>query len=300
MRKNTILLLIIATSFIIIGTGIFVMAMTEFEWDFTKLSTVKYENNVYDSLGEFESISIETGTANIAILPSEDGKVTVLCHAQEKAKHQITIKDNALVITETDTRKWYEHIGISFDYPKISVYLPASDYGALSIYGHTSNVEIADSFMFESIDITENTGSVTNFASATNYIKIKTDTGKIHLEDITADTVYLSVSTGKTNLTNVKCRNLISTGDTGNLIMQNVLATEKFNIERDTGNIKLDSCDAAEIYIETDTGSVTGTLLSEKEFIAKSDTGRISVPKTLAGGKCEIITDTGNIRISLK
>jgi hypothetical protein len=62
--------------------------------------------------------------------------------------------------------------------------------------------------------------------------------------------------------------------------------------------LDLDLCD--EIYLKTDTGDVSGFLLSDKIFIAESDTGRISVPKTFTGGKCEVKTDTGNIKITVK
>ena len=58
--------------------------------------------------------------------------------------------------------------------------------------------------------------------------------------------------------------------------------------------------EARTISIKTDTGDVTGTLLSEKEFITDSDTGNIDVPKTTTGGKCEITTDTGDIKIDIK
>ena len=56
---------------------------------------------------------------------------------------------------------------------------------------------------------------------------------------------------------------------------------------------------AAEILIKTDTGDVKGSLLSEKVFVVQTDTGSIDVPKTVSGGRCEITTDTGDIKISL-
>ena len=79
--------------------------------------------------------------------------------------------------------------------------------------------------------------------------------------------------------------------------MKNVIATEKFSIKRSTGDVKFDSCDAAEIFVETDTGDVNGSLLTNKVFITKTDTGRINVPNSITGGKCEIITNTGDIKI---
>jgi len=52
------------------------------------------------------------------------------------------------------------------------------------------------------------------------------------------------------------------------------------------------------LRIKTDTGNVTGTLLSEKVFLVETDTGRINVPRTTAGGVCEITTDTGDVLLS--
>ena len=82
--------------------------------------------------------------------------------------------------------------------------------------------------------------------------------------------------------------------------MNNVIAAEKFSIKRSTGDVKLDRSDAAELFVETDTGDVTGTLLSDKVFVVETDTGSVDVPKTITGGKCEIITSTGDINISVK
>jgi DUF4097 and DUF4098 domain-containing protein YvlB len=63
--------------------------------------------------------------------------------------------------------------------------------------------------------------------------------------------------------------------------------------------VKFEKSDAAELSIKTDTGDVTGTLLTEKIFDAKSSTGDVDVPKTGSGGKCEIRTGTGDIRIKI-
>ena len=57
--------------------------------------------------------------------------------------------------------------------------------------------------------------------------------------------------------------------------------------------------DADEIFAKTTTGKITGTLLTAKDFSAcRSDTGSIRVPAT-DGTKCELVTDTGNIKIEI-
>ena len=99
---------------------------------------------------------------------------------------------------------------------------------------------------------------------------------------------------------NVTGRNFTSNGSTGDLTMKNVVVTGEFNLERDTGDIEWNGCDAETIYVKTDTGDITGTLLSDKVYITETDTGSVDVPKTTTGGRCEITTDTGDIRISVK
>ena len=81
--------------------------------------------------------------------------------------------------------------------------------------------------------------------------------------------------------------------------MADVIAVGMISVERSTGDVKLDSCDAGEISVTTDTGDVTGSLLTDKVFITQTDTGRVNVPETTSGGKCRIFTDTGDIQIEI-
>lgn len=320
MSKTVKIWLIIAASLILIGCIIFGGVAAMLKWDFTKLSTNKYETNHYEINEICNNISIVTDTADVAFVPSENSKCSVVCYEQKNVKHSVTVKDSTLVIEGVDSRKWYEHIGINFDAPKITVYIPQGEYGGLSISSNTGDVEIPKDFKFSSIDISEDTGDVTSYASALGSIKIKTTTGRIYIEGISAHTLDLSVSTGKVTvsdatcegnvtvgvstgkayLTNVACKSVISSGDTGDISLKNVIAAEKLSVERSTGDVRLDGCDAAEIFLETDTGDVVGTLLSDKVFIVNTDTGKKEVPNTVTGGRCEITTDTGDIRISIK
>lgn len=319
MSKSAKIWLIIAASLVVIGCIVFGGAMTLFKWDFTKLSTVKYETNDYEITENFKDISIITDTADILFVPCENQETSVVCHEQKNVNHSVTVKDDTLVIEVVDTRKWYEYVGINFDTTEITVYIPEGEYGALSIKDSTGDVEMPNDFKFESIDISVSTGDIKNYASALKVIKIKTTTGDIGIENISAESVDLSVSTGnvtasgvncegdvtigvstgKAKLTDTQCKSVISRGSTGDISLNNVIAAEKFSIERSTGDVKLNSCDATEIFIKTDTGDVNGTLLSDKVFITETDTGSINVPNSVTGGRCEITTNTGDIKITI-
>lgn len=320
METKTKVWLIIAVSLVLTGCYLFTGVMSKLNWDFTKLSTFKYETNVYEISESFEHISINTNTAEIIFTVSDSENLKVECYEAEMLKHSVTVEENTLVINTIDNRAWYDYIGISLGSPKITISLPTTEYRSLFINEHTGDIEIPDSFTFTDADITASTGDVNFNTSASETVKIKTSTGDIHLENISAGTLDLSVytgkvtvsgvtcegditvnvSTGKASLTDIECKNIISSGSTGDISLENVIAKEKFSIKRSTGNIKLVRADAAEIFIKTDTGSVRGSILTDKVFITQTDTGNISVPKTANGGKCEVITDTGDIKITIE
>lgn len=320
MRRRTKIWLITAALLVLIGCIIFGGVMSMLKWDFTKLSTDKYQNNEYKIYKDYQNISIITDTADIAFVPCESQTPFVSCYEQKNNMHSVSVKDGTLEIEILDTRKWYEYIGINFRTPKITVFIPKGEYGTLSVKASTGNVEIPTEFKFKSIDVSVSTGDVKSCASSSEDVKIKTTTGNICIEDasvgsldLTASTgklsvsdvachdgIEISVSTGKAYLSNIRCKSLASSGSSGNISLNNVIAAEKLTLKRSTGNVKLEGSDALEIYIETDTGNVTGSLLTDKIFIAKAETGKVNVPETAAGGRCEVITDTGNINIQVK
>lgn len=320
MNRATKFWLVTASVLFLIGGIVFAGGMSVLKWDFTKLSSIKFETNDYIINGEYRNISIVTDTADIEFTVSDDSTGSVICYEYETQKHSVSVKDDTLVIEIEDTRKWYEYIGINFGTPKITVILPGGVYGALTVKSSTGDLNIPADFNFESVDITESTGNVTNYASVSDSVKIKTGTGKITLENLKAGSLDLSVSTGKvvinkmdchgdininvstgkTEITDTKCANLTSNGSTGAMILTNAVASEGISINRSTGDVKLEGCDAAELHIKTNTGDVKGSLLSEKVFITESDTGHINIPQTTSGGVCEISTDTGNINITVE
>ncbi len=319
MKKAIVIWLIAATSLVLLGAILFTGVMFMLNWDFSNLSTTKYVTNEYTLTESFNDIKISGNVEDITFLPSEDDNVKIVCYEEERSKHDIMVVNDSLIIERADTKRWFEFIGINFGQPKITVYLPNGEYGALSVKLSTGDLSLTPEHSFASIDVVATTGDVRCLSSASGRIGIKLSTGNITVDNISAGALALSVttgqitvehatvsgnvdidvSTGKSRLNGVTCKNFTSEGSTGDLSISGVIASESFDIERDTGDITLDGCDASEIFIETDTGDVSGSLLSEKIFITETDTGKISVPSSVSGGRCEIKTDTGDIRITV-
>lgn len=320
MTKKTKVWLLIGAALVLAGCMIFGGAMMGLDWDFTRLSTGKFETNTHDVSETFQNISVVTDTADLVLMPAEDGKCTVVCREFQNEKHRVQVTGDTLFVVLENTRKWYENIGITIGAPKITVYLPGEVYKAFTAKQSTGSVDIPGDFSFETMYITTSTGTVNNRASASNRMRIKTSTGGIRLEGVSAGSMELTVTTGGVNATNIccdgemkvtvstghasitdaQCGSFVSTGSTGGLTMKNVIASGTFSVRRSTGDVKLDRCDAAELSIGLDTGDVTGSLRSDKVFIVQTDTGRVDVPKSITGGRCEITTDTGNIKLTVE
>ena len=312
---------IIGIVLIVLGICLLIGILGMNGWELSILNTKQFETNTYEFREEIQDIYISTDTADLTFLPSEDGRCKVVCHEDPKAKHLATLKDGTLSVEITNARKWYDYISLfHFNTPSITVYLPTGTYGHLTIKQSTGHTQLPKDFNFGSIFIQASTGSVDCRSSVSGLLKIETSTGNIHLEALSANAVDVLVTTGKVTLSSltcegditvlvdtgdatlsdIRCLDLCAKGDTGDLFLKNVIATGIFNLERDTGDIRFDGCDASKLSVKTDTGDVTGSLLSEKIFLVQTDTGRIQVPASTTGGKCEIRTDTGDIRISIQ
>lgn len=281
MRKLTKIMLIVAASLVLCGVTLFGGVMMAVNWDFTKLSVSDLENNDYLIDEEYHHISIIADTANIVFLPSEDKATRVVCSEYVNANHKVVVVEDTLKILLQDHRKWYEHVGISFAQPKITVFLPVEAYSSLVVSSCTGHIKISDGFSFENMELSLRTGD-------------------IMLENMTADQMKLTLTTGDISLSNVQCGTLTSGGSTGRVYMKNVIASGKVTLKRTTGHICFEGCDAAAFSVRTSTGNVTGTLLTEKVISAHATTGRVHVPKSAGiGGLCEIATTTGDISIQI-
>ena len=288
-----------ALALILAGVAILGMTVLAVKGDFMKLSSGKYVTNEYTVGEDFDRIAIHTKTADVRILPAKDGRASVICYEEESRKHAVSVKEGCLSIDVVNGKKWYEHIGILFGTPTVTVYLPKEHYAALSVEGSTGAVTASD-LTFDTVTLTLSTGSATLTDVRVKDAALKVTTGKVTLTDVTAENAAIRVTTGKTAITRLTCQNLTSSGNTGDIRLEDVIAENKITLTRSTGDVTLLSSDAAELFIETDTGDVEGTLRSEKVFIVSTDTGDVDVPESTSGGKCKITTDTGDIEIRIQ
>lgn len=323
MRKGTAILLIIAAALTVLGGAIFTVGVIAMGNNSASFTDSKYQNKTYEATDRIEGVKIITDTADVELVPYDKEGYKVECFEEKKLSHNVTVKDGVLSVEKQDARAWYDHISFFSKPTKVTVYIPKGEYSSLWVDLDTGYTTVSKDFVFGAAEILCSTGDVKFYASTQSTLTIKASTGNVTVENldtgglahgnvslktttgnITAKklickNVTLSVSTGKTTVSDMTCESFNSIGNTGDIAMSNLVVKGSLNVKRSTGDVKFNKCDAAKLNITTDTGDVTGSLLSDKIFIHKTDTGKVSLPETTTGGTCKIITDTGDIKISI-
>ena len=196
----------------------------------------------------------------------------------------------------------------------------AENVGAVEVEATTGNVAL-DGTNAAEVSVETTTGNITvSRLSVGGELKLRADTGIIAVAEsnalsldaktttgdmIVADSSFLGevkieVTTGDTEFSRVTAGSLTTRGDTGDVTLASASISGKMTVERTTGDVRLAGCDAAEVTINTTTGDVEGSFMSDKIIFATSDTGSIDIPRLTSGGRCDISTSTGDIRIEIE
>ncbi len=339
MKKAKKVALIVALILVVAGAALFAAGFAMMDFDFKGVSSMKYTTpypitedfssiDINVSVSDIAFIVSEDGESRVECY--EDDRLIhtvavndgVLCIGEQKSFNIFNFTsinfDNGPRVTLYLSRTQFDTLNIksdtslivvprefSFEIANIDTNVGNVSYTAptarsLYVKATTGRITVSDISLGGDIRLQASTGNVTlTAARAEGNIYVRTTTGKLHLESLECTRLEAQSSTGNQSISDVTCGEIYAHASTGHASFTNVISRGGMNIETDTGNIKLDRCDGAELYVETDTGHVTGTLLSDKIFLTHSDTGRISVPKSVTGGKCEINTDTGNITITI-
>ena len=290
--------------------------------------------------GDFDSISLETLSADVTLLYAEDGICRVEARDQEGVEYTAKVEDGVLTVRGEDTRQWYDRIGImSSGEPTLTVYLPAQSYKSLSASVTTGNVTVGRDFTFSGsvvISVTTGdvslsasversttlsattgdirvegthkvlsasvtTGRVTVQSSAVESLSIKSGSGSVTIQDLTAEgAVRVEITTGSQSLLRVTCGELDLHAGTGDVTLTDTVAAGHLQAKTTTGDVTFVRSDAATLFVKTNTGDVAGSLLTPKIFAPDTTSGSIDVPKSTEGGLCEIKTTSGSICITLE
>ena len=280
------------------GLLISFVALAALDFNFFEMGTMEAVSNTYAVTEGFKSIRVWGAECDVRLIPSEDASCTVLCNETDRIAHRVTVKDGTLTIERTDDRKWFEHIGVTWNYwgpIEVVVYLPEGVYEDLSIRTASGDVEIPEDFSFNRAEVDGISGDIDFTAKVEGEMLLKTVSGDIRVGETSAQTLTVESTSGKIIVDSVEVTAFSSKNTSGSVIASDLIASGSIRMEAVSGSIKLTRCDAETLWLKTVSGDVTGTLRTEKVFVTHTTSGGIRVPDTAAGGTCEVKTVSGSI-----
>lgn len=238
-------------------------------------------NKTYEVQDAFTNINIDVPTSDIEFVISEDATVKVEVTETSDKYHTVEVINDELIVRCVDARNFFEkHFNPDKKY-NVTIYMPASEYGNLTVKSSVGNVNVSK--------------RLTSNGFTFNKIDINLGVGDIKLTNTIADdTITLSTSIGDTALENIKCKNLNVTLSTGDIKLIDTIADDTIALSASVGDIFINDSDAGTINIKTSVGDVIGTLLTSKIVsFETSETDDSSIHRVNLTGKT-ISAETSN------
>lgn len=327
--------IISAVSLIVVGLTVAIVTLAANQFNIGELKE-ELVPNTYSIEGEFNSIECDLDIADVDILYISEGESFVSSLENNKISFTVEVVDGVLKITENSKiENWYDFFNRSS--VCVDLYINKNAFTNVTIKNDTGDINILDAFKIDNLVIDSDTSDInlsglevksldSNISTGDFYIEnsgitslksktstgeskirnckvlenvtIEASTGKIYLENFEiGGKLHVTVSTGKIEISETTCDSYESSSSTGTVKLTDLVVTKDINIKTSTGDVKLNSIDAANIYIKTSTGDVTGTIRSDKIFFLDSNTGKEDSPFSTTGGICKVTTDTGDITL---
>ncbi len=295
------------------------------------------ESKTYSVSEPFTALEIHAIDGDVRLLPSGDGKCRVECMENEEQTHRVEVRGGTLYVErQLRNRVGVTFSPIERDY--IRIYLPESDYEKLILETGSGDVECPAEFSFGEASVSTSSGDIAFRSGVEGALTVSATSGEVEIEgvspaslsvsaasgsirlkgvdagdlslsatsgDLTLENaalsgeMRLSTGSGDQRLENVSCASLALESSSGTKYLTDVLVSGELKSDSTSGDLTLLRCDAASLDLRTTSGEVRGSLRTEKIFFTDTSSGSVKVPQSMSGGKCEIHTVSGDIKLTV-
>lgn len=236
---------------------------------------------------QVKKLLVAVNTEDVEVVGSDTEEIKLTYEENKKYQYNVEVSDSTLIVKP-------KHRGWNF------LFLVNFDFGVFE--DHPLILEVPRKFL-ESVDIQSHTGDVLvkDIEIATSSA-LKSNTGEIEVENVTAKTLEADSDTGRIQLEKVSLTgDLTATGHTGEIELEQVQA-QSILLKSNTGDLGFENVNIArELKAKTNTGDIHGNLFGKRaDYTIRADAslGRSNVSNQTGGDKTlELETNTGSITV---
>lgn len=256
---------IMITSLACIGTGLVVgfagFAASGFDKD-VFYSNEKFESADFDLTEEYTSIKVDVVSENVVFKVSEDDQTHVHGWSSKNLEQSVKVDDGTLVITQKDTRKWYEWVTLhfSFDSSKtLTVELPYDEFVELNIDAVSGDIEIPDFITVGELDVDTTSGDVTSSATVTGNASIDVVSGDVNLSNADCDEIEIDTVSGDVIVRDSTCNDISLDTVSGDVELINCNVADEAETDTVSGDVDFVNTNAGSYNTDSVSGDVTHT-----------------------------------------
>lgn len=295
--------MIAAAACVIAGALLGAAAMARVGFDLNSLSTQRCQSRAIYLTEAFSDVSVDVGSTDVRILPSDDGSCRVVSVEEPDAPNAAEVKGGVLTVTDTARGgHWYDHIGINFGveaWPSVTIYLPEGSYGALTCKSAGGDVGVDAGLTFASASITAGCGELRFDAAADGELRLCTASGDIESDGARANTLLVETSSGDVRVASPDAAQIGLTSASGDISLSDAKLPGMLTAEAASGEVTLTRVTAASASVRTASGDVEAReLYASGRLSVKTTSGEIDLTHC-DGGTLALESTSGDISGSL-
>ncbi len=238
----------------------------------------RQEKKSVDVTEPFTGLSVQEGSADVQLLPSEDGGCRVVYGESEFSRCRVDVENGTLtVVRETKDRARSGLFSFEDTLP-VSIYLPAGDYEALSVTTASGDVKASARLGFAEAAIHTGSGDIRLEDLSAKDLNLSSTSGDIRLEDLEAETLSAKTGSGKVKLRGCSAASLKLESSSGDLTVKESSCAGDGQLRTGSGDIELEDSSFRALDLSTTSGEAT-------------------LSKTACSGSVKAETGSGNIRL---
>ena len=253
--------------------------------------------NTYDFDGPVTELDIDTSSSEVRVIPSKDGKISVVCYEADTMLHDVTLMNGLLKIRRRSGSTRSVAVNIRLE---IIVSLPPGNYDRFDIETSSGSIDVSEGFTVTDAVLEASSGAIRCSADVRGQLLSTTSSGSQYMENASCRKIRAKSSSGSVNAENLRGEDMEFEASSGSVRLTDVVADKDLRIETSSGSVRLDRCDARDINIKASSGSVKGSLLTGKVFKVKTGSGSAKYPEDGNNGTCTVITTSGSVNITVE
>ena len=274
------------------------------------------EKKTVDVTEDFHSLSVTESSADVQLLPSEDGGCRVVYGEDEYSRCSVSVENGVLTVARETKDHARSGLIVFEETLPVCIYLPVESYRALSVTASSGDFRSSGSFSWETAAIETHSGDIRLEELSAETLTVKSGSGDIKLRGCGVGSLTLESSSGKLKAEDLSCsgdgqlrsgsgdveleessfRSLAISATSGEVRLTKIVCSGSVKAETTSGDITLRKASAESYELRSASGDVKGSVLGSVDFIVETSSGGVHTKGGQRGAApCRVNTLSGDV-----